>query len=175
MELYAYIANEYSTTGIRVERAIRTAIQHTARSPEAAQMFDTILCYEKEIPANSDFLFTLADEFKQKPIKRKEKKAVPEAKPETPQSVIGGAAIKSDKVLQFLEADANKVEILIQNYPVNMPTAAAADFLGLDVASLRSAIENGVVGMSWRKAGKANHAYFIPTAQFVRWYLNIKS
>jgi hypothetical protein len=79
----------------------------------------------------------------------------------------------SRKVNEFLSADNDKIDKLIENFPVNLPVSAAADFLGIDVASVRATVENGIVGLAWRKQGKANHGYFIPTPQFVRWYLSI--
>lgn len=184
-ELYSYIGSEYSTTGSRVERAIRTAVQHTIRNPEAAQMFDTILCYEKAKPTNSDFLFLLADEFKKKPEEHKESKYdyLAEAiKPIEENGIHGLIQPEQGKkedhvkasIVQYLENDNNRLDKLIEAFPVSMPTSAAAEFLGIDVASMRAAIENGAIGLAWRKQGKTNHAYYIPTAQFVRWYLNMK-
>ena len=77
------------------------------------------------------------------------------------------------KLNEFLSEDNAKIDRLIENFPVNLPVSAVSDFLGLDVASVRAAIENERIGLAWKKAGRANHGYFIPTAQFVRWYLNM--
>lgn len=79
----------------------------------------------------------------------------------------------SSKVNEFLYADNEKIDRLIENFPVNLPVSAIADFLCMDVASVRAVIENGIVGAAWKKQGRANHGYYIPTAQFVRWYLHI--
>lgn len=79
----------------------------------------------------------------------------------------------SSRVNEFLHADNEKIDRLIENFPVNLPVSAIADFLCMDVASVRAVIENGVVGAAWKKQGCANHGYYIPTAQFVRWYLHI--
>lgn len=78
------------------------------------------------------------------------------------------------KINEFLSADNAKIDRLIDNFPINLPVSAVADFLSVDVASVRAFIENGVVGVSWIKQGKANHGYYVPTAQFVRWYLNMR-
>ena len=80
----------------------------------------------------------------------------------------------SDKINEFLTSDNDKIEVLVTSYPENIPVGKIAEFLGADVVSIRAAIENNVFGASWRKAGSARHGYFVPTAQFVRWYLNIQ-
>lgn len=79
----------------------------------------------------------------------------------------------SSMITEYLSNDNAKIDRLIENFPVNLPVSAVADFLSMDVASVRAAIENGVIGLAWRKQGKANHGYFVPTAQFIRWYLQI--
>lgn len=81
--------------------------------------------------------------------------------------------MNGSKLNEFLSEDNAKIDRLIENFPVNLPVSAVSDFLGLDVASVRAAIENERIGLAWKKAGRANHGYFIPTAQFVRWYLNM--
>lgn len=81
--------------------------------------------------------------------------------------------MNGSKLNEFLSEDNAKIDRLIENFPVNLPVSAVSDFLGLDVASIRAAIENERIGLAWKKAGRANHGYFIPTAQFVRWYLNM--
>lgn len=80
----------------------------------------------------------------------------------------------SDKINEFLASDNDKIEVLVTSYPENIPVGKIAEFLGADVVSIRAAIENNVFGASWRKAGSARHGYFVPTAQFVRWYLNMQ-
>lgn len=79
----------------------------------------------------------------------------------------------NDKINDFLSQDNDKLAELIENNPVNVPVNCAAEFLGADVASVRAAIENEVFGAAWRKIGSTRHGYYIPTAQFVRWYLNL--
>ena len=80
----------------------------------------------------------------------------------------------NEKIAEFLLQDNDHLAKLIDDYPVTIPVSCAAEFLGADVASVRAAIENNVFGASWRKSGSTRHGYYIPTAQFVRWYLNIK-
>lgn len=79
----------------------------------------------------------------------------------------------NDKINDFLSSDNERLAVLIENNPVNVPVSSAAEFLGADVASVRAAIENNCFGASWRKIGSTRSAYFIPTGQFVRWYLNL--
>lgn len=79
----------------------------------------------------------------------------------------------NNKINDFLLNDNERLAVLIENNPVNVPVSSAAEFLGADVASVRAAIENNCFGASWRKIGSTRSAYFIPTGQFVRWYLNL--
>ena len=74
-------------------------------------------------------------------------------------------------IRNFLSADEQKVEKLIEEYPVSIPTQAAAKFLGINAASMRAVIDSGAVGLSWRKDGALNKGFFLPTAQFLRWYM----
>lgn len=79
----------------------------------------------------------------------------------------------SDKINQFLSDDNERIDKLIADHPDSVSVNDIAQFIGADVASVRSAIENDTFGMAWRKSGSARHGYYIPTAQFVRWYLHI--
>ena len=79
----------------------------------------------------------------------------------------------SDKINDFLTSDNAKIEALVNSYPESVAVSKIAEFLGADVVSIRAAIENNTFGASWRKAGSARHGYFVPTAQFIRWYLNL--
>lgn len=81
--------------------------------------------------------------------------------------------MNNNKITDFLSLDNKRLEKLIEDNPVNIPVNAVADFLGADVASIRATIENNTFGASWRKSGSVRHAYYVPTAQFVRWYLNM--
>ncbi|MGN1119409.1 MAG: hypothetical protein ACI4Q4_03555 [Oscillospiraceae bacterium] len=75
----------------------------------------------------------------------------------------------------FINADEEKLDMLIKENPIHISVARIAEFLQIDVVSARAAIECGSFGLSWRKQGKMNKAYCIPTAQFVRWYLIMKN
>lgn len=77
----------------------------------------------------------------------------------------------SNTINDFIAADNDKIDKLIAENPQSISISDISAFLGADVASVRAAIENNIFGMAWRKAGSARHGYFIPTAQFVRWYL----
>lgn len=77
----------------------------------------------------------------------------------------------TNAIRDFLSADEAKVEQLIKEYPVSIPTAKAAEFLGVNLASMRAIIESGSLGLSWRKEGKLNKGFFLPTTQFLRWYM----
>lgn len=79
----------------------------------------------------------------------------------------------SDKLSAFLNADNEKIDKLIEDNPKDVSIKTISEFLSMDIASVRAAIENNVFGISWRKNGSARSGYFIPTTQFVRWYLNI--
>lgn len=170
-ELYRAVAELNNSTSNRVERAIRHAVGTIDHNAEAAKTFDAILHYEKSKPTNSDFLFTIADEFKKPPHKPEPKKAEEQTTPAT--QITAEPAHITANISEYLSKDNTRIEKLISDYPVNLTTSAISDFLQLDIASVRALVENGVIGMSWRKPGKANHGYFIPTAQFVRWYLHL--
>lgn len=79
----------------------------------------------------------------------------------------------TDSIAKMLDGDIEKVDKLIHDYPDQAPIAAIAEFLGIQSVSVRAAIECGAFGFAWRKEGKCVKAYCVPTAQFVRWYLNI--
>ena len=74
-------------------------------------------------------------------------------------------------IKEFLDSDERKVEKLIEECPVNIPTSEAAKFLGINTASLRAVLESGALGLCWKKGGALNKGFFIPTASFIRWYL----
>lgn len=79
----------------------------------------------------------------------------------------------SEKIREFISDDNNKIDKLIEENPHDLSVQDISKFLNMDIASVRAAIENDVFGISWKKNGSARHGYFIPTPQFVRWYLNI--
>ncbi len=76
-------------------------------------------------------------------------------------------------ISEYLQHDDEKIENLIKQYPANIPVKAAAEFLDVDDESVRSAIESGSFGISWKKAGKLNRSFALPTAHFLRWYMHI--
>ncbi len=171
MELYAETAHELNTTATRLERAIRHMITaYVMKNPKNAAIF----AYPegKENPSNSDFLFTIAEEFKNAipPPEPEPERHQEEPEPEPEKHITTPV---SDEVISFIQNDNNRLDELIKNYPVSIPVSALADFLNCDSSSVRSAIENKVYGMAWRKPGKCRYAYLIPTAQFVRWYTMI--
>lgn len=73
---------------------------------------------------------------------------------------------------EFLKADTEKLEELIEKYPQQIPVAVASELMGVDPNNLRQAIQEGNLGISWRKPGKLNRGFCIPTGKFVRWWLN---
>lgn len=77
----------------------------------------------------------------------------------------------SDKIKEYLDADMKKLEELVEAHPEYLTPGDVASFLNVNPASVRSVLENGKIGLAWRKPGKMNHGYHLPTAQFVRWYL----
>lgn len=81
--------------------------------------------------------------------------------------------MNDNKINQFLSQDNERLGQLIEENPVNIPINAVAAFLGADSASVRATIENNTFGAAWKKVGSTRRAYFVPTAQFVRWYLNV--
>ena len=105
--------------------------------------------------SNADFLFMLADAFEQHkaPIQLEQRRTL----------------------ANFLATDNCKIENLLNLYPVNIPVSAISDLIGADAASVRAAIDAGAFGVSWRKSGKLNRGYCVPTAQFARWYLNMRA
>ena len=59
---------------------------------------------------------------------------------------------------------------LVEQYPIDIPVKEAAHFLGMDVNSLRGAIQAGVpFALFWRQSSSSNRAFHIPTYLFYRW------
>ena len=79
----------------------------------------------------------------------------------------------TEKIRAFIDTDNQKLEQIIEEYPLSVPVPIAAEFLGCHQDTLRSALEDGRLGFSERKIGKVNRGFVIPTGHFVRWYLNI--
>jgi len=81
--------------------------------------------------------------------------------------------MNTNKINDLLSEDNQKIDRLIDTFPCNLPVSAIADFLSMDPASVRAAIDSNVFGIAWKKPGSARRAYYIPTTQFIRWYLNM--
>ena len=79
----------------------------------------------------------------------------------------------TDYLKEFLAEDLKAVEALTKEHPKKLTPQQVADFLGTSVDSVRMAIADQSFGMSWRQIGKTQRGFFIPTPQFVRWYLRI--
>lgn len=89
------------------------------------------------------------------------------------QSIYEVTDMCSEKTSAFIANDNARIDALIESNPYNLGINDIAQFLNMDAGSVRSAIENNVFGISWKKNGCARHGYFIPTPQFIRWYLNM--
>lgn len=74
-----------------------------------------------------------------------------------------------------LNTDIEELDKLMEEYPKIIPNKKAAAFLNIDYESYIAWLETGILGMSWRKSGKANKAHITLTNQFARWYLLIRS
>ena len=77
------------------------------------------------------------------------------------------------RVKAFLDRDLDRIDEIIDKYPLRIPIPVVAEFFEMHENSARAAVEGGAFGFAWRKDGKVNKAYCIPTAQFVRWYLGV--
>ena len=81
----------------------------------------------------------------------------------------------NDALSNFLTAEREWINSIIEQYPRQIPIAPIAEHWGCAEASVRAAIEqDATFGVYWRKVGKANHAYLIPTGLFVQWYCKVK-
>ena len=78
-----------------------------------------------------------------------------------------------ERINSYLNGNLEKLDELIAKHPVKIPVKDVAEFLQVDEESVRASIENGVFGMAWRRSGKLNKAFHIPTAQFVWWYTGV--
>ncbi len=79
----------------------------------------------------------------------------------------------AERLRVYLNADLDKIDKLIEENPIRLTIKTAAEFLSMDNESVRAVVEGGAFGLAWRKTGKANKAYCVPTPQFVRWYLGV--
>lgn len=74
-------------------------------------------------------------------------------------------------IKEFLDNDVKKLEEIIEQHPKQIPVSVVAELLGCSLESVRTMCEeNHVFGEGWRKSGKLNKGFCIPTALFVRWY-----
>ena len=78
-----------------------------------------------------------------------------------------------ERITAYLNGSLEKLDDLIAKHPIKLSVKDVAEFLQMDEESVRASIENGVFGMAWRKCGKLNKAFHIPTAQFVWWYTGV--
>lgn len=79
----------------------------------------------------------------------------------------------NQNIVKYLEDDEARLSQLVAENPVHLSPQKIADFMNTPVPSVRSMIDAGVFGASWRKDGKLNRGYFVPTANYLRWYLNM--
>lgn len=77
-------------------------------------------------------------------------------------------------VQNFIDEKYAEAMDVIKKYPKQVPIPVVAELVGSNQASVREAVENGALGMAWRKDNAANKGYCVPTIKFVTWYLNIK-
>ena len=78
-------------------------------------------------------------------------------------------------VNEFISADNEKIEKILNDYPKQIPCPVVAELLGCKPDGVRQAIAEGAFGIHWRLQGKLTSGNCcIPTAQFVRWYLNMR-
>lgn len=75
------------------------------------------------------------------------------------------------KVTDYLQADTERVEALIDAHPDVLSVNDVAEFLKLDARSVRSVLENGLIGLCWKKEHSLNRGFYISTPMFVRWYM----
>lgn len=82
----------------------------------------------------------------------------------------------TDNLARILDDDLEKLDKLAAENPIRLTVQNVCDFLGVQPANVRAAIECGTfAGFAWRKEGKMGKAYYIPTAQFIRWYLHLNA
>lgn len=64
----------------------------------------------------------------------------------------------------------NELDKLVNDFPTEIPLVHAADFLRMDPPSLRAYLQtNTSFGMAWKKEGKTNCGFHIPTLTFYMW------
>lgn len=81
----------------------------------------------------------------------------------------------NDTLSEFLKAEREWINSIIEQYPRQIPINPIAEHWGCAPDSVRAAIEqDATFGVYWRKVGRANKAYMIPTGLFVQWYCKVK-
>lgn len=81
----------------------------------------------------------------------------------------------NDTLSEFLKSEKEWINEIIEKYPQQIPIIPIAEHWGCDPSSIRAAIEqDATFGLYWRKVGRANKAYIIPTGLFVQWYCKVK-
>ncbi len=84
-------------------------------------------------------------------------------------------AVKEDKLSEFIKSEREWLNSIIEQYPCQIPVKALSEHWGCQPDSIRAAIEqDSNFGVFWRKDGKTNKAYLIPTGFFVQWYCRVK-
>jgi len=76
-------------------------------------------------------------------------------------------------ISEFIRADTEQIEEIIEKHPKQIPIPVVAELMAVDPNNLREAIGSGYLGLSWKKPGKLNRGFCIPTGKFVRWWLNM--
>lgn len=68
----------------------------------------------------------------------------------------------------YIEENLIKVAEVIKENPSYIKTKAVADLLGVSLDSVKTYLRNGGdLGLAWKKEGKQNHGYSVPTFQFL--------
>ena len=76
------------------------------------------------------------------------------------------------KIPKPIIENMEKLNALVEKYPIDIPLPEAAKLMGMNPESLRAAIDCGSFkpGYSWRKENTLNKGYKIATIPFYLWY-----
>ena len=76
------------------------------------------------------------------------------------------------KIPQPIVDNMEKLNALVEEYPVSIPLAEVAKLMGMNPDSLHAAIDCGSFkpGYSWRKENALSKGYKIATIPFYLWY-----
>lgn len=80
----------------------------------------------------------------------------------------------SEKIIEFINEDNKELEELIERYPRQIPSYIVAKYLGCHPDGLRAAIDEGFLGIKWKKPNKLTGGNCIPTGKFIRWVINMR-